>query len=256
MNTLKATIRNRYVVNIACVGVLFFPLCLTYWSPNSPRSSSTVLTRLTVINRTAKLTVIGTKPLDSRTFELTVRNDYDKIVTSYAYSFNPMSGYHTVEHSIDPGEKITRQVALPQQAFDQEPPILTILAAAFLDYTADGEFRFGRDLIDTQLGEAAQIERVNDLLTQFSREANEDLPSRLARLKSDIENLPDPPQAETSFAFRAAVHDEKKGALERVERLERGYQETGRERFEAQLKGLSANYERRNSSYKADRIRK
>jgi hypothetical protein len=208
-----------------------------------------------VVNQASKLTVIGTTPFDNGVFELTVRNDYDKVMTSYAYSFDPASGYHDVEHSMGPGQTSTTPVALPEQRPSQETPILTILAAAFQDYTGDGDFRVRGDLIDTELGEAVEIERVNGLLREFSREINHSLPGRLAKLKSDIANLPDPSGAETSFRFRAAVHDEKKGGLERVERLERAYQEKGLEEFQARLNRLRGDYERRNSSYKSDRTR-
>lgn len=247
MRLFKGTINRRFVVNLVCVAICLCPLFISYW--NSSKASNKSKNDPKVINLTSKLTVVHTTAIRNGVFELTVRNDYDEVVTSYAYSFDPSAHYNSTEQSMRPGESSKSPVAAPEQISNDEPAALTILAVAFQDNTGDGDSRVVRDLIHTQLGESVQIERINILLKEFHLGLNADLPRRLTKLKADITNLPDPPEAETSFSFRAAVHNEKKGALEKVEELERAYREKGPEEFQRRLNKVLAGYERTNNSY-------
>jgi hypothetical protein len=249
MNLFKAAIKKSYIVNLVCVVICLSPFCLAYWTSSKAFNSARLT--LKVINHASKLTVLRTIPVDDTVFELIVRNDYDRVVTSYAYSFNPSAGYHSVEQSMRPGETSTRLAAIPEPSLPLQPPTLTILAAVCQDNTGDGDLRVVGDLINTQLGEGIQIERVNSLLKKFSWETDHDLPSRLSQLKTDIANLTDPPEAQLSFSFRAAVHDQKKAALEKVEKLERVYLEKGPDGFQVRLNSVMGDYDRRSSSYKA-----
>jgi len=199
------------------------------------------------MNRASKLTVVGTTPIENGIFELTVRNDYDDLVTSYAYSFDA-SGYNSTQEAMRPGDISKSLVSLPPPEVRPHEPVFTILAVAFKDNTGDGDLRVASELIQTQMGQAVQVERINNLFKDVPG-MDHDLLGRLTKLKADIANLPDPPEAETFFSFRAAVHNEKKAGLEKVEELEEAYRKNGLERFQIHLNKLQVGYERRNNSY-------
>ena len=247
MRLFKATINRRIVVNCLCIAICLCPLFLSYWT--SSKASNNLQTGFRIINRAKKLTVVRTTAISNGMFELTVRNDYDDLVTSYAYSFDPAGHYNSTQEAMRPGDISKSVVSLPPPEVRSHEPVLTILAVAFKDNTGDGDLRVVSELIQTQMGQAVQVERINNLFKDFPRGMDHDLLGRLTKLKADIANLLDPPEAETSFSFAAAVHDEKKGALEKVEELERAYREKGPGEFQLRLDKLQAGYQRRNNSY-------
>ena len=245
MRLFKAAPNRRFLLNCVCVVVCLCPLLLSYWT--SSKASNNLQTSFRIINRARNLTVVRTTAISEDMFEMTVRNDYDEMVTSYAYSFD-MSGYSTFQEAMRPGDISKSLVSLPPPEVRSHEPVLTILAVAFRGNTGDGELRVMSDLIQTQRGQAVQVERINNLFKDVSGMGH-DLLDRLMELRADIANLPDPPEAESSFSFRAAVHSEKQGALEKVEQLERAYRQKGLEGFQIQLNKLQSGYERRNHSY-------
>jgi hypothetical protein len=246
MRSIKAMIKRRVVLNALCVAACLCPLFLSYWT--SSKASNNSQNGFRIINRARNLTVVRTTAISNEMFELTVRNDYDDLVTSYAYSFD-QGGYNSTQEAMRPGDISKSLVSLPRPEVRPHDPVLTILAVAFKDNTGDGDLRVVNDLIQTQMGQAVQVERINNLFKDLPRGMDHDLLGRLTKLKADIANLPDPPEAETSFSFAAAVHNENKAGLEKVEELEEAYRKNGLERFQIRLDKLQEIYQRRNNSY-------
>lgn len=180
---------------------------------------------------------------------ITLRNDYDKVISSFAYSLQPQDNDTRRFYSIPHGENYLLRVGLmehvPNSGLPDAERTITILAVTFPDGTGDGNPKIIQEMLDSVLGRSIQAERVNRILEEASIDNDMELVETLDTVAAKIASLPDPPEAEKSWAVRAALRSETEGALMILGQLKQVYESEGIERFKQALEGIKADYRQR-----------
>lgn len=172
---------------------------------------------------------------------LALKNDYNKTIRSFSYAIPPNHGYVTVQHAILPGMVLEEEIGIPDGLLTDQTELM-ILGVLFDDRSGDGDPVIVQELQDRELGQRIQVKRIHRILITLSEISEANLQTALKEVKSKIEGLKDPPEASRSFAFRAALQDQKQIALSKIQELEQTYQERGFEVFRKRLNQTTENY--------------
>ncbi len=227
---------------ILLVSGSFFVFFIALRTDDSSVSASRQSVAASVKSLVPKLTVVDAH-VDARVeynaVSLSIRNDYDKIITAFAVS---SSGVITRSELIDsdelfrPGVTKTKLYELPSSTLPQDGTI--IQAALFEDGTSAGNPKIIKQIRDARAGNKAQTDRIVPILILDER--NGDLRQELEKRKSRISELPDQEDGR-SFEFNAALQDAKHLAMMKVDELvqvEQRHGETAARRGLAHIKEL------------------
>ena len=219
--------RLKFALSVAAGFGLFIVLVEGWLPSRSTQSSAAKNTQsgeLRVINRTRAFTVIsatpaGLTPTALRKFDVSLRNDYGKTITAYAWGSD---GTHTRREltntgGIAPGVTIVFNHVAPP---DRDDVHLTILAVMLEDGTCDGDLAVIREFSDARRAERVQLKRITALLEHLSMAPDESFESLLEDIKSKVKRLPDK-EAGRSFEYNAALQDVKTLELDRIEEFQR-----------------------------------
>lgn len=167
------------------------------------------LDTLKVTNRTAAFNVVGKEKTPEGHVRLSLRNDYNQDITAYSLSL----GWNSVtvdailsmhDAAIKPGQ--IKDELLP---IDLDPDLetrgLIVLAVILEDGTIDGEIESAKVIQDHRIGDEAEMDRIDKILSDDSPVSVASLQSKLDQIKvvahpDAEENLPQ----DTKFAIRDA----------------------------------------------------
>jgi hypothetical protein len=170
-------------------------------------------------------------------YSLTLKNEYDKAIAGYAYQLGTNHGRRRVapQQPIAPGDTFEDRMTIPRNWLEEAMPeglTLTIQAVIFADNTGDGASEIIKEFQDGRAGAKLQATRISSLLDDYLTKSDDELPRSIDTLMSKLRGLEVSEGLGRSFAFVAALHDEKNLALMEIGELEKLYQEQGEKLYE------------------------
>ena len=208
MKNFRKLGRTGWIV-LALVWVVMIGLGIARSKPKTQRIKDLLISNLTQYLKVSSIDRVGADSV-----ELTLLNESDKDVLSFAYSLHPSSGWNADTNAIPPRMKLRERVSLrPALARGESRPIVTVMAVLFDDGTVDGDPAAGMGLQQSQRGRSEAAVAIGDLIRQQRFSSNPgldvmssaDMKVRIRDLRDSIRLLPEPSlEDESGNLFRAS----------------------------------------------------
>jgi hypothetical protein len=231
--TYKQVLSTRIVIPSLLIIFAFALFSVTVWSGTrkiqdktwEQRKAEMIVENIRVENFTKGLTPISVDiDKERELITLTLRNDYDKIVTGYEVSIGEVTvqteslNDSSVQEVLHPRDTRKEVYAL-QDNLDKFG--IAIVAVILEDGTTDGESNHIQEIREYRQGMKIQREHVLLLLEKIAKQSMNKIPAALNSLVSQLAPMSESDERQLPPNVRFGIHDEKARILKEINNAKR-----------------------------------